>query len=46
MTAMTEFFAMGGYGGYVWTCYAAALLMKGALLWHLLRRRRDLLNAQ
>lgn len=37
-----EFIRMGGYGGYVWFCYAAAVVMQGGLVWYLLRRRRRL----
>ena len=28
---VTEFFAMGGYGGYVWTSYGITLLVLGVL---------------
>ena len=24
---MSEFFAMGGYGGYIWPCYALTLIV-------------------
>ena len=34
MSALTEFFSMGGYALYVWTSYAAAfILIGGIVLW-------------
>ena len=43
---MTEFFAMGGYGVYVWTAYGVSLLaLVGVGVWPLLALRalvRDL----
>jgi len=31
---MSEFFAMGGYAGFVWSAYGAtALVMVGLLIW-------------
>ncbi len=41
---MTEFFHMGGYAFYVWTSYAAVLVL---FLWHFfspLRRVKELLR--
>lgn len=40
--ALMEFIRMGGYGGYVWFCYGAALAMQGGLVFHLRRRLRRL----
>ena len=40
MERVTEFFAMGGYAGYVWPAYAAAFLLLGGLLWTSLRGLR------
>jgi heme exporter protein D len=37
---MSEFFAMGGYGGYVWTAYGVAALVLIGLVWHSLRALR------
>jgi heme exporter protein D len=40
---MTEFLAMGGYAGYVWTSYAVfALVLLGDALAPMLARRRTL----
>ncbi|MEO1038952.1 MAG: heme exporter protein CcmD [Pseudomonadota bacterium] len=36
---MTEFFAMGGYAGWVWSSYAIALVCVGALIWRTLAAR-------
>ena len=44
MQGVMEFIHMGGYGGYVWFCYAAALVMKGGFLVYLWRLRRRLLQ--
>lgn len=30
---MASFWAMGGYGGYVWTAFAFTILVLGGLLW-------------
>lgn len=37
-----EFFAMGGYGVYVWGSYAVTALLLAGELWLLVRRRRTL----
>jgi heme exporter protein D len=37
---MTEFFAMGGYAGYVWTAYGIAALVLIGLVWQSLRSLR------
>jgi heme exporter protein D len=39
-----EFFAMGGYGLYVWGAYGVAALAVVVELWLLVRRRRTLLR--
>ena len=39
-----QFFAMGGYGLYVWGSYGVAALVIAAELWVLVRRRRTLLR--
>lgn len=44
--SVLAFIAMGGYGGYVWSCYAAALAMQGGFMALLWRRRRRLLREQ
>lgn len=36
---MSEFFAMGGYAGYVWSCYGLTLVILAGNLWF---SRRDL----
>lgn len=38
-SCMTEFFAMGGYAGYVWSCYGLTLAILAGNLWF---ARRDL----
>ncbi len=37
--SMSHFFAMGGYAGYVWSCYALTVIVLGGNLWF---ARRDL----
>jgi heme exporter protein D len=37
---MTSFFAMGGYGAYVWAAYGFAILVMLGLLWQSLRLAR------
>jgi heme exporter protein CcmD len=39
---MSEFLAMGGYAGYVWSCYGLTLVILAGNLWF---SRREL-NAQ
>lgn len=39
---MAEFFAMGGYGGYIWFCYGLSALVIGGLIFLRLRRLRNL----
>jgi len=39
-----EFFAMGGYGFYVWGSYGLAAVLIVAELWLLVTRRRTLLE--
>lgn len=34
---MSEFFAMGGYGAYVWPCFALAAAV---LVWNVMSARR------
>ena len=41
---MSEFFAMGGYGLYVWGSYAITAALIGFEAWLTLRRRRRALN--
>lgn len=38
-TSPAEFFAMGGYGQYVWGSFGVAIVVLGAE-WYLLRQRR------
>jgi heme exporter protein CcmD len=38
---MLEFFRMGGYAGYVWSCYGLTLAVLAGNLWH---ARRELAN--
>ena len=38
----SEFFSMGGYGFYVWTSYAVALIAMGGEVIFLLRRKKTL----
>lgn len=40
MTSVTEFFAMGGYGAYVWPCFAVVAAVMVALAVMSLRRLR------
>jgi heme exporter protein D len=37
---MSEFFAMGGYGGYVWAAYGVAAAVLIGLVWQSLRGLR------
>ena len=32
MSGLSEFLAMGGYGSFIWSCYAVALLVLGGFL--------------
>ncbi len=43
MSAVAEWFAMGGYGWYVWPSYLAGVLVLALNLWLPLRRHRRLL---
>jgi len=38
----SEFFSLGGYGFYVWTSYAAALIAMGGEVIFLVRRKKTL----
>lgn len=40
----SDFFAMGGYGFYVWGSYALALVLLVGEVWLLRHRRRTLLR--
>lgn len=40
-----EFFAMGGYGFYVWTSFGAAALCMGVEPWLAMRRHRRALQS-
>lgn len=40
MSALQEFFNMGGHGGFIWPCYAATALVMITLLYTSLRRLR------
>lgn len=39
-----EFFAMGGYGFYVWLAYAVTFVAMGALLWLSHREHKSILR--
>jgi heme exporter protein D len=44
---MSHYFAMGGYGAFIWPAYgAAAILMAGILImsWRSMRRREELVE--
>ena len=41
MRALTTYFAMGGYAGFVWPAYGIAALVLGVLAWQSWRRHRD-----
>ena len=41
---MSEFFAMGGYGAYVWTSYLASLIVVVWNVWAPLQARRRALR--
>ena len=43
-TSASEFFAMGGYGLYVWGSYSVALVLMLLEPWLALRRRRRALH--
>ena len=38
MTAILDFLHMGGYGGFIWPCYAATAVVLVGLLWISTRR--------
>jgi heme exporter protein D len=40
MSALTAYFAMGGYAGFVWPAYAIAAAVLGGLVAHSWRRYR------
>ncbi len=41
---MAEFFAMGGYGFYVWGSYGVTALLLGLEVYFLMRSRRTILQ--
>jgi heme exporter protein D len=41
--SLEHFLAMGGYGFYVWSSYAVAVIVIGAEIWALRQRRRGAL---
>ena len=40
MNALTAYFAMGGYAGFVWPAYGIAIIVLGGLALHSWRRHR------
>lgn len=47
MESVSEFFAMGGYAGYIWPAYGLTALVLGGLLiasWRSLRHREKTLK--
>jgi heme exporter protein D len=47
MQSLADFFAMGGYAGYVWPAYGVAAITFMGLLaasWHQLRQAREMLR--
>ena len=42
---MSEFFAMGGHGGYVWSAYGITLLILTLNGWAAVRRHKQAINA-
>lgn len=46
IAGLMDFIRMGGYGGYVWFCYGAAVVMQLGFFIVLWRRRRRLLEAR
>ncbi|MCH9704906.1 MAG: heme exporter protein CcmD [Proteobacteria bacterium] len=44
LESLSTFIQMGGYGGYVWFCYAAAVAMQAGMIINLWRRRQQLLS--
>ena len=38
---MSEFFAMGGYGGYIWGAYGVTFLLLAVEVFLLLKRKRE-----
>jgi heme exporter protein D len=40
MTALSQYFAMGGYAAFVWPAYAVATIVIGGLSWQSWRRYR------
>ena len=41
---MSEFFQMGGYGGFVWPAYGVSAVILGGLIFHTLSRHYKLLQ--
>jgi heme exporter protein D len=41
MSALRQWFAMGGYAGFVWPAYAIAVIVLGGLAVHSWRRHRQ-----
>ncbi|MEL6360558.1 MAG: heme exporter protein CcmD [Pseudomonadota bacterium] len=42
---MAEFFKMGGYAGYIWPAYGVTAVLLGMLVFAILRRTRQRLQA-
>ena len=42
---MSEFLAMGGHGGYVWSAYGITLLILGLNAWAAVRRHAKAMDA-
>ncbi len=42
--SVSDFLAMGGYGGYVWLSYALAAMAVGVLIGHTVAEHRSLLR--
>ena len=38
---MSEFFALGGYGAYIWPSYLLSAILLGALSWHIIQRNQQ-----
>ena len=44
MNEIINFFAMGGYGAYIWSAYSISMLALLLLWWHARYRERQLLR--
>ena len=39
---MAEFFALGGYGAYIWPSYILSAILLGVLSWYIIKRNKQI----